>query len=74
MCPLENSTTTTTTEALVTATRLVFETIWASAPARDDKGNVIMNEDVLVTILERAGLSAADAEACVEDATSSETK
>jgi 2-hydroxychromene-2-carboxylate isomerase len=62
-------------DALETATKLVFETIWASEEARDGAGNVIMNEEVLARICEKAGVPKDLAKQLVEqDAISPETK
>ena len=54
-------------DALEMASKLVFETIWASKEARDDKGNVLMNEEVLATICEKAGVPASAAKGLVVD-------
>eukprot|EP00747_Dinoflagellata_sp_TGD_P067414 gnl/TRDRNA2_/TRDRNA2_155265_c0_seq1.p1 gnl/TRDRNA2_/TRDRNA2_155265_c0~~gnl/TRDRNA2_/TRDRNA2_155265_c0_seq1.p1 ORF type:complete len:255 (-),score=43.80 gnl/TRDRNA2_/TRDRNA2_155265_c0_seq1:112-876(-) len=61
-------------EALADVSRLVFEQIWASKEARDAKGNVAMDEKVLVNLCEKAGLPRSEAERCVKELDSAETK
>merc|ERR1719199_1291094 len=61
-------------QVLREATRMVFEQIWASKEARDEKGNVAMNEEVLAGICQKAGLSAAEAGEVVAQLASDETK
>jgi hypothetical protein len=62
-------------DALEDASKLVFETIWASEDARDDAGNVVMNEEVLAMICEKAGVAKEIAKELVEqEAVSPDTK
>lgn len=61
-------------EVLQEATRLVFEQIWVNKAARDERGHVAMNENVLVNICEQAGLSPSEAERCVRALDAPETK
>jgi len=52
----------------------VFDLIWADPNARDAKGNVIITEEILSAICTDAGISSADAAACIDAIGSDETK
>eukprot|EP00440_Ansanella_granifera_P023780 gb/GFBE01025829.1/.p1 GENE.gb/GFBE01025829.1/~~gb/GFBE01025829.1/.p1 ORF type:complete len:248 (+),score=55.16 gb/GFBE01025829.1/:1-744(+) len=52
----------------------VFNLIWADAGARDSEGNVVINEQILAAICERAGLSSTEAQDAVAAINADSTK
>jgi len=61
-------------EALWNVTRSLFDHMWSRKGARDDSGNVAMDETVLEGLCQEGGLPLADAARCVSELSSVETK
>jgi len=60
--------------SLEAVTGQLFHHIWASQLARDGAGAVVMNEDVLIDVCRKAGLSAEQTAECLREAGTKENK
>merc|ERR1712113_703189 len=61
-------------QALEACTDGIYNMIWADPLTRDAQGNVIVSEETLVSVCERAGLSTAEARTAVAAINADSTK